>query len=191
MGSKAVEKTHNINNAFGPGTDNKCTVHWWLKKFCKGDKSLEIEKRSGPPLVVDVFYPMECSQSGSSGRGILQARILEWGAISFSRGSFWPRNQTHISCIAGRLFSIWTIREAKWEQWLKLILLTPIWEAAWELNVDRSMIVRHLKHLERWKSLVRFSWSEAKWKSLSHVRLFVTPWTIWSMEFSRPECWSG
>ena len=88
MGSKAVEKTHNINNAFGPGTDNKCTVHWWLKKFCKGDKSLEIEKCSGPPLVVDVFYPMECSQSGSSGRGILQARILEWGVISFSRGSF-------------------------------------------------------------------------------------------------------
>ena len=30
-----------------------------------------------------------------------------------------------------------------------------------------------------------------KWKSLSHVRLFVTPWTIQSMEFSRPECWSG
>ena len=32
---------------------------------------------------------------------------------------------------------------------------------------------------------------EVKWKSLSHVRLFVTPWTIQSMEFSRPEYWSG
>ena len=71
MDSKAVEKTHNINNAFGPGTDNKCTVHWWLKRFCKGDKSLEVEKHSGPPLVADVFYPMECSQSGSFGHGIL------------------------------------------------------------------------------------------------------------------------
>ena len=30
-----------------------------------------------------------------------------------------------------------------------------------------------------------------KWKSLSRVRLFVTPWTIQSMEFSRPEYWSG
>ena len=106
MDSKAVETTHNINDAFGPGTDNKCTVYWWLKKFCKGDKNLEVEKSSGHPLVVDVFYPMECSQPSSSGRGILQARILEWGAISFSRGSFLPRNQTHISCIAGRLFSV-------------------------------------------------------------------------------------
>ena len=34
-------------------------------------------------------------------------------------------------------------------------------------------------------------WSEVKWKSLSCVQLFATPWTIQSMEFSRPECWSG
>ena len=34
-------------------------------------------------------------------------------------------------------------------------------------------------------------WSEVKLKSLSHVRLFATPWTIQSMEFSRPEDWSG
>ena len=34
-------------------------------------------------------------------------------------------------------------------------------------------------------------WSEVKWKSLSRVWLFVTPWTIQSMEFSRPEYWSG
>ena len=36
-----------------------------------------------------------------------------------------------------------------------------------------------------------FSWSQAKWKSLSHVRFFVTLWTMHSMEFSRPEYWSG
>ena len=42
MGCKAVETTWNINNAFGPGTANKCTVQWWLKKFCKEDKSLEM-----------------------------------------------------------------------------------------------------------------------------------------------------
>ena len=34
-------------------------------------------------------------------------------------------------------------------------------------------------------------WSEVKWKSLSHIRLFVTPWTIQYMELSRPEYWSG
>ena len=43
--------------------------------------------------------------SGSSVHGILQARILEWVAISFSRGSSRPRDWTHVSCIAGRLFT--------------------------------------------------------------------------------------
>ena len=37
IGHKAVKTTLNINNAFGPGTANKCTVQWWFKKFCKGD----------------------------------------------------------------------------------------------------------------------------------------------------------
>ena len=37
--------------------------------------------------------------------GILQARILEWVAISFSRGFFQPRNQTQVSCTAGRFFT--------------------------------------------------------------------------------------
>ena len=41
VGCKAAETTHNINNAFGPGIINECTMQWWFKKFCKGDKSLE------------------------------------------------------------------------------------------------------------------------------------------------------
>ena len=48
--------------------------------------------------------PMDCSPPGSSVHGILQARILEWVAISFSRGSSQPRDQTWVSCIAGRRF---------------------------------------------------------------------------------------
>ena len=44
--------------------------------------------------------------------GILQARILEWVAISFSKGSSQPRNQTQVSCIAGRFFTDWATREA-------------------------------------------------------------------------------
>ena len=42
---------------------------------------------------------MDCSPPGSSVHGILQARILEWVAISSSRGSFQPQDQTHVSCI--------------------------------------------------------------------------------------------
>ena len=56
--------------------------------------------------------PVDCSPPGSSIHGILQARILEWVAISFSRGSSRPRNWTQVSCIAGRRFNLWATREA-------------------------------------------------------------------------------
>ena len=44
--------------------------------------------------------PMDCSPPGSSAHGILQAKILEWIAISSSKGSSWPRNQTHVSIVS-------------------------------------------------------------------------------------------
>ena len=56
-------------------------------------------------------HPVECSLPGSSAHRILQARILEWVAISFFRGSSWPRNQTLITCLAGRFFSSQLITE--------------------------------------------------------------------------------
>jgi len=46
----------------------------------------------------------DCSPPGSSVHGILQARMLEWVAISFARGSQ-PRDQTHVSCLAGGFFT--------------------------------------------------------------------------------------
>ena len=57
--------------------------------------------------------PMNCSPPGSSVHGISKARILEWVAIRFSRGSFWPRYWTQVSCIAGRFFTNWATREAQ------------------------------------------------------------------------------
>ena len=56
--------------------------------------------------------PMDCSLPGSSLHGILQARVLEWVAIPFSRGSSWPRDRTRVSLIAGRCFNLWATREA-------------------------------------------------------------------------------
>ena len=56
--------------------------------------------------------PVDCSPPGSYVHGILQARILEWVAISFSRGSSQPRDRTQVSLIAGRLFNLWATREA-------------------------------------------------------------------------------
>ena len=52
-------------------------------------------------------------------QGILQARILEWLAFPFSRGSSWPRNRTRVSCIAGGFFTNWAIREAlSFSRWM-------------------------------------------------------------------------
>ena len=63
----------------------------------------ESEVAQSCPTLCD---PVDCSLSGSSVHGIFQARVLEWIAISFSRGSSQPRNRTQVSGIAGRCFTI-------------------------------------------------------------------------------------
>ena len=55
--------------------------------------------------------PMDCSPPGSSVCGISQARLPEWVATPFSRGSSWPRGWTRVSHIVGRFFTIWPTRE--------------------------------------------------------------------------------
>ena len=55
---------------------------------------------------VQLFVTMDCSLPGSFIHGIFQARVLEWVAISFSRGSSQPRDQTRVSRIAGSHFTI-------------------------------------------------------------------------------------
>jgi len=49
---------------------------------------------------------MDCSLPAPLSMGILQARILEWIAMPFSRGSSQPRDGTQLPCIAGRFFTI-------------------------------------------------------------------------------------
>ena len=56
--------------------------------------------------------PMDCSLPSSSAHGILQAKILEWVSISFSRGSSQHRDRTWVCCMAGRFFTIWATKEA-------------------------------------------------------------------------------
>ena len=58
---------------------------------------------------------VDCSLSGSSVHGILQARILEWVAIPFSRGSFRPIDGTQVSCIACRFFTVWDTGKLCWK----------------------------------------------------------------------------
>ena len=56
-------------------------------------------------LWLPLCNPMDYSPPGSSIHGILQARILEWVAMPSSRGSFPTKNQTHVSCITGGIFT--------------------------------------------------------------------------------------
>ena len=59
--------------------------------------------------------PMDCSLPGSSVHGIFQAIVLEWVAISFSRGSSWPRDRTRVSCIVDRRFTVWATGEVPYK----------------------------------------------------------------------------
>ena len=75
--------------------------------------TFESERRKFSRLVMcpTLCDPMDCSLPGSSIHGIFQAKVLEWVAISFSRGSSWPRDQTRVSHIVGRCSTIWATRE--------------------------------------------------------------------------------
>ena len=77
-----------------------CATREALSLLCES----ESEVTQSCPTLCD---PVDCSPRGSSIHGILQARILEWVDISFCRGSSWPRDQTQVSCIAGRSFNLW------------------------------------------------------------------------------------
>ena len=75
------------------GCDWAC-IQLWLKSFLKSKESQSCSVVSDSVILWD-----------STVHGILQARILEWLAVSFSRGSSQPRDQTQVLCIAGRFFS--------------------------------------------------------------------------------------
>ena len=65
-------------------------------------------------VLSDALWPMDYSPPGSFVHVILQAKIL-WVAITFSRGSSQPRDWTQVFGFAGRLFTVWATREAKWD----------------------------------------------------------------------------
>ena len=69
---------------------------------------------------------MDCNLPGSSVHGIFHARILEWVAISFSRGSSWPRYQTCVSCTGRQILYHWVTKEAPFNCLLDTI---DVWKA--------------------------------------------------------------
>ena len=110
--------------------------------------------------------PMDCSPPSFSVHGISQARILEWFAISSSRRSSWPRDQTRASRIVGRVFTIWATSEAPWIRYLKvnkpflrcephMTRPTQWWQISHSFNKDRKDQIEH--HSEMMKRHMLYS----------------------------------
>ena len=72
---------------------------------------------------------MDRSLPGSSVCRIFQARMLQWVAIPFSRGSSQPRDRTQVSHVVGRCFSVWAAREVLWSlSWVQVCHIShSIW----------------------------------------------------------------
>ena len=99
--------------------------HVWSSRVVSGTKSTAVFSPDGLfqlPMPkgcacllsrVQLFCDhMDCSPPGSPVHEISQAGILQWVAISFSRKSSWPRDQTHISCIGRWVLYHWATRES-------------------------------------------------------------------------------
>ena len=87
------------------------TASIWKQSKCPSTDEWIRKVKVKSPSHVWLCYPTDCSLPGSSVHGILQARILEWVAISFSRVSSQSRDQTWVSHIGGRCFNLWATRE--------------------------------------------------------------------------------
>ena len=96
----------------------------WVPKWVKWSHS----------VCLTLCDPMDWSLPGSSIQRIFQARVLDWVAISFSRGSSQPRDQTQVSRIVGRCLTVWATREDgrridAFELWCWRRLLRVPWTA--------------------------------------------------------------
>ena len=81
--------------------------HWRVSEWVS-EWSCSVVSDSATPWTVAYQAPPSMGFSGQ--------RALEWVAISFSRGSSWPRDRTRVSRIPGRCFNLWATREAHWRE---------------------------------------------------------------------------
>ena len=105
-----------------------------------------------------------------------QARILKWVAISFSRVSSQPRDQTLVSCIAGRFFTVWATREALFNRWMnKWIMIYPDNKASFRTKKKNCVISQE----KTWVNLKHILLSERKpiWENyILHDSNYMTVW---------------
>ena len=102
-----------------PGISNKqggltCCSSWGHRVRHEWATELKESESEVTQLCLTLCDPMDCSLQGSSIRGIFKARVLEWVAISFSRGSSRPRDQTQVSQVVGRYFYCLSHQGTEW-----------------------------------------------------------------------------
>ena len=110
-------------------------------------------------LCPNLCNPMNCIPLGSSVQRISQAKILEWAAISFFRGSSQPRNRTNVSCascIAGGFLTCWVTGEA--------LVVVQLLGRVWFLAMPRTVARR-----------ASLSFTVSQWESQSPGRLIRSP----------------
>ena len=107
---QSSRRSHKLNNSRSQSLDNhpesRQEMHPAIARVGGLGESESESEVEVVQLCPTLCNPVGCSLPGSSIHGILQARILEWVSISFSRGSSQPRDRTCVSCIAGRRFNL-------------------------------------------------------------------------------------
>ena len=152
-------------------------------------------------LCLTHYNPVDCSPPGSSIHGILQARILEWVALSFSRGSSRPRDRTQVSRIAGRHFNLWARSifcfvgliyqtvSTEWSRNIAVFLLSlPLFFTYFLLNISFQSLMTfgeaYVFYLLKWTPLQ--SSQLASFQSLNYLKSF-TVLQAYYTEWSKPE----
>ena len=146
--------------------------------------------------------PALCNPMDYTVHGIFQARLLEWVAVPFSRGSSQPRDQTQVSHIAGRFFTSWPPRKPKILEWVAYPFSSG---SSWPRNRTRVSCFAG-KFFTNWA--VREARMHIYIHTCTYIRTYVcvrvlsfsgisnscNPWTVacqapLSMQFSRQEYW--
>ena len=140
---------------------------------------------------------MDCRLPGSSVHGIFQARILEWVAISFSRGSSQPRDwtQTQVSHILGKHFTVWATREGHGQLNTMLIFFFSIPSfgfmgfaggSAGKETACNVGVLGSIPGLERSPGWVRsLGWKRTA--TYSSILAWRIPWTVQSMGYKESD----
>ena len=141
-------------------------------------------------LCLTLCNTMDCSPPDFSVHGIIQARILEWITISSSRGSSWPRDWTHVSCIGSQILYHYATWEAHTQCWVHIISSScvlifpscvfsnstqhplPILSCLWDIHLETSKLLS-------WGQLGRNDWESSV---LSYSSVHLPP--IFSCSFS-------